>query len=171
MAARTLYQLLGLDVWADTQNIKLAYRRLAKLYHPDKNTSPEATALFQELNQVYHTLMNDQLRAGYDLSIGISEPLSDTCHKDVSKKSLPNVAINIREYMMSVTIGVTDIMFLAFVEQCEHYYELQSIARGHHGLQFKFDYHSPQETMDPYHSRSTRALPVYMCRVPPTCSG
>ena len=49
MAARTLYQLLGLDVRADTQNIKLAYRRLAKLYHPDKNTSPEATALFQEL--------------------------------------------------------------------------------------------------------------------------
>ena len=146
MAARTLYQLLGLDVRADTQNIKLAYRRLAKLYHPDKNTSPEATALFQELNQAYHTLTNDQLRAEYDLSIGISEPLSDTCHKDVFKKSLPNVAISIRENMMSVTIDVTDIMFLAFVEQCEHYYKLQPIDRGHHGLQFKFDYCSPQET-------------------------
>ena len=35
--------------------------------------------------------------------------------------------------MMSVTIDVTDIMFLAFVEQCEHYYELQPIDRGHHG--------------------------------------
>ena len=48
--------------------------------------------------------------------------------------------------MMSVTIDVTDIMFLAFVEQCEHYYELQPIDREHHGLQFKFDYRSPQET-------------------------
>ena len=48
--------------------------------------------------------------------------------------------------MMSVTIDVTDIMFLAFVEQCEHYCELQPIYRGHHGLQFKFDYRSPQES-------------------------
>ena len=89
MATRTLYQLLGLGVRADTQNIKLAYRRLAKLYHPDKNSSPEARALFQELNQPYHMLTNDQLRAEYDLSIGIAEPLSDTFHKDVFKNPYP----------------------------------------------------------------------------------
>ena len=47
--------------------------------------------------------------------------------------------------MMSVTIDVIDIMFLAFVEQCEHFYNRKPIDRGHHGLQFKFDYCSPNE--------------------------
>ena len=146
MAPRTLYDLLGLDIKANSQDIKLAYRRLAKVYHPDKNISPEATSLFQELNQAYHTLTNEKLRAEYDISIGISEPHSDTSHGDSSCiKSLPNVAINIRENMMSVTIDITDIMFLAFVQQCEQYYDMQPIDRGHHGLQFKFEYRTPHE--------------------------
>ena len=141
MAPRTLYDLLGLDIKANSQDIKLAYRGLAKVYHPDKNTSPEATALFQELNQAYHTLTSEKFRAEYDISIGISEPHSDTSHGDSTCiKSLPNVTINIRENMMSVTIDITDIMFLAFVQQCEQYYDMQPIDRGHHGLQFKFEY-------------------------------
>ena len=64
--------------------------------------------------------------------------------------------------MMFVTIDVTDIMFLAFVEQCEHYYELQPIDRGHHGLQFKFDYRSPQET-ESYGSISLTFYPSTAC--------
>ena len=143
MEHRTLYQLLGLDDSAKKQDIKLAYRRLAKLYHPDKNTSPQATALFQELNQAYHTLTDDKLRVEYDALIGVSEPHTGTSHENyVCVKSLTNVTINIRENIMSVTIDITDIMFLAFVEQCEQYYGMQPIDRGHHGLQFKFEYHS-----------------------------
>ena len=146
MEHRTLYELLGLDARAKKQDIKLAYRRLAKLYHPDKNTSPQATALFQELNQAYHTLTDDKLRVEYDALIGVSERHTDTSHGDsVCVKSLTNVTINIRENIMSVTIDITDIMFLAFVEQCERYYGMQPIDRGHHGLQFKFEYHSPLE--------------------------
>ena len=146
MEHRTLYELLGLDARAKKQDIKLAYRRLAKLYHPDKNTSPQATALFQELNQAYHTLTDDKLRVEYDALIGVCEPHTGTSHGDsVCVKSLTNVTINIRENIMSVTIDITDIMFLAFVEQCEQYYGMQPIDRGHHGLQFKFEYHSPLE--------------------------
>ena len=145
MAPRTLYDLLGLDIKGNSQDIKLAYR-LAKVYHPDKNNSPEATSLFQELNQAYHTPTNEKLRAEYDIFTGISEPHSDTSHGDSSCiKSLPNVAINIRENMMSVTIDITDITFLAFVQQCEQYYDMQPIDRGHHGLQFKFEYRTPHE--------------------------
>ena len=36
-------------------------------------------------------------------------------------------------------------MFLALVEQCEHHYDIAPIDRGHHGLQFRFDYRSPNE--------------------------
>ena len=146
MAPRTLYEILGLGITADVHDIKLAYRQLANEYHPDKNTTPQATALFQDLNQAYHTLTNATLRAEYDLSIGISEPRAHMNHDDnVSHMALPDLDFKIRENMMSVTIDVTDIMFLAFVEQCEHHYDIAPIDRGHHGLQFRFDYRSPNE--------------------------
>ena len=95
---RTIYQLLGLDGRANKQDIKLAFRRLAKLYHPDKNTTPQATALSQELNQAYHTLTDDKLRVEYDALISVSEPHTGTSHYDyVCVKSLTNATINIRE--------------------------------------------------------------------------
>ena len=140
MAPRTLYEILGLGITADVHDIKLAYRQLAKEYHPDKNTTPQATALFQDLNQAYHTLTNAAHRAEYDLSIGISEPRAHMNHDDnVSHMALPDLDFKIRENMMSVTIDVTDIMFLAFVEQCEYHYDIAPIDRGHHGLQFRFE--------------------------------
>ena len=54
MEHRTPYQHLGLDGRAKKQDITLAYQRLAKLYHPDKNTSPKVTALFK--NSIRHTI-------------------------------------------------------------------------------------------------------------------
>ena len=112
MEHRTPYQRLGLDGRANKQDITLAYRRLAKLYHSDKNTSLEITALFQELNQAYHTLTDEKLRVEYNALIGIFESHTDTSHGDsICVKSLTNVTINICENIMSVIIDITDIMF------------------------------------------------------------
>lgn len=48
----SLYQVLELKPNASLSNIKSAYRRLAKIWHPDKNNgSPEATEKFKEINQ------------------------------------------------------------------------------------------------------------------------
>ena len=57
-----------------------------------KTLPPQATALFQDLNQAYHTLTNATLRAEYDLSIGISEHCAHMNHDDnVSHRTLPNL--------------------------------------------------------------------------------
>ncbi len=47
--------------------VKRAYRRLAVVFHPDKNRSTEASALFQEINEAHQVLSDPELRERYDL--------------------------------------------------------------------------------------------------------
>ena len=51
------YRILGLSPTASEEDIKKAYRNLAKQWHPDVNKSPEATEKFKKINQAYETLM------------------------------------------------------------------------------------------------------------------
>lgn len=51
---------------AGNAEIKRAYRRLAILFHPDKNPSPESSALFQEINEAHEVLSDPEKRAQYD---------------------------------------------------------------------------------------------------------
>jgi curved DNA-binding protein len=47
------YAILGVPRNATPEEIKEAYRRLAKEYHPDKNPSPEAEEMFKLINEAY----------------------------------------------------------------------------------------------------------------------
>jgi purine-binding chemotaxis protein CheW len=60
------YLILEINPQADQEVIEAAYRRLALLYHPDLNSSPEATQRMQEVNVAYNTLRNPTRRAKYD---------------------------------------------------------------------------------------------------------
>ena len=51
------YNILGITVSADTEQINHAYRKLAFQYHPDRNQNdPEANRKMQEINEAYSTL-------------------------------------------------------------------------------------------------------------------
>ena len=53
------YRVLGLEPGASDDEVKAAYRRLAKKYHPDVNGgSPEAEAKMKEINAAYSQIMN-----------------------------------------------------------------------------------------------------------------
>lgn len=60
------YAILGVSHSASSSDIKSAYRRLARLYHPDVNTSPEATDKFALINSAYRTLIDPERRDAYD---------------------------------------------------------------------------------------------------------
>ena len=63
---RDYYEVLGVARTADKDEIKKAFRRLARQYHPDVNKAPEAEAKFKEINEAYEVLSDDQRRALYD---------------------------------------------------------------------------------------------------------
>ena len=61
------YKILEIEKDASEEEIKLAYRRLAKKYHPDLNkTDPKAKEKFIELHEAYDTLINPIRRKIYD---------------------------------------------------------------------------------------------------------
>lgn len=73
MASRTLYQILQVDPSADQEVIEAAYRGLAKKYHPDLSSDPDATRIMQEINDAYKILRDPMERRLYDDALGASE--------------------------------------------------------------------------------------------------
>lgn len=63
---RDYYEILGVPRGASPEEIKSAFRRLARQYHPDVNKSPDAEEHFKELNEAYAVLADEQKRAAYD---------------------------------------------------------------------------------------------------------
>ena len=66
MSKRDYYDVLGVSKDADEQEIKKAYRKLARQYHPDVNKEDDAEEKFIEIKDAYDTLSDPQKRSNYD---------------------------------------------------------------------------------------------------------
>lgn len=66
MAQRDYYEVLGVSRNASTEEIKSAFRTLARKYHPDVNKEPDAEQRFKEINEAYSVLSDPEKRAAYD---------------------------------------------------------------------------------------------------------
>ena len=66
MKYKDYYAALDVPVDADTQQIKKAYRKLARLHHPDMSKAPGAEARFKDAAEAYATLKDPAKRAAYD---------------------------------------------------------------------------------------------------------
>ena len=73
MPNKDYYQTLGVDKNASADDIRRAYRKLAKQYHPDVNKEPGAEEKFKEINEAYDVLGDEQKKARYD-QFGSADP-------------------------------------------------------------------------------------------------
>jgi len=64
--SKSLYETLEVSENATPEEIKKAYRKLARKYHPDINKSPEAQEKFKEINAAYEVLSDSEKKAKYD---------------------------------------------------------------------------------------------------------
>jgi molecular chaperone DnaJ len=67
MSTRNYYEVLGVDTSATDDEIKKAFRALARQYHPDVNDDPTAVERFKEISQAYETLCDPERRRRYDM--------------------------------------------------------------------------------------------------------
>lgn len=63
---RDYYEVLGLDPGASSEEIRRAYRQLAKEYHPDVSDETDAEDRFKEINEAYAVLSDEERKVAYD---------------------------------------------------------------------------------------------------------
>ncbi|RKQ37833.1 molecular chaperone DnaJ [Oceanobacillus halophilus] len=66
MSKRDYYEVLGIEKGASKDEIKKAYRKLARKYHPDVNKEADAADKFKEVKEAYEVLSDENKRAQYD---------------------------------------------------------------------------------------------------------
>ena len=66
MAQRDYYEVLGVERNASADDLKSAFRSLARKFHPDINKEHDAEEKFKEINEAYAVLSDPEKRAAYD---------------------------------------------------------------------------------------------------------
>lgn len=100
------YKILGIEQQADEEQIKQAYRKLAKKYHPDLNPdNPEAEEKFKNIVEAYETLGDAAKRKEYDLKrkkTGIKGGAADVQKQGAKGKKNPLDVTDMFEAFMRV---------------------------------------------------------------------
>lgn len=74
----TLYGVLGVPARASADDLKIAYHRMARQWHPDVCREPDATARFQAIQHAYAILKEAQTRKRYDAGLALEASLAST---------------------------------------------------------------------------------------------
>jgi molecular chaperone DnaJ len=106
MRVKDYYKILEVSPTAPLQEIKRSYRRLAHLYHPDKNAgNPAAEAYFKEVIEAYKILSNQVQRESYNYQRWSQRQTEKKYASPAfSPQTILNESISLREYISKVDI-------------------------------------------------------------------
>ena len=113
------YKIMGLERSATQEDIKRAYRKLARKYHPDVSKEPDAEEKFKALGEAYEVLKNPEKRAQYDelgpywqqQSRGPSQDYSQRAHAD------PEQARKFEDFINSIFGGQESSFYSSVFDQ------------------------------------------------------
>src|SRR5688572_5783740 len=118
------YQTLGVTYTASHDEIKRAYRRLAVLYHPDKNHDPAAENIFKKINEAYDVLGDPAKKSVYDLRLQAPftdvpfeprprhrDPAYHTSRPKVRRKSERERLVDLMQEYMPMAVRVIQFCF------------------------------------------------------------
>ena len=97
---KNYYQILGVAASAEIEVISAAYKALAKLYHPDVNSSRDAEHRMGEINEAYGVLSDTERRKAYDLEFNSSSSFSPG--NNIEAEELADVLADDWEILVSV---------------------------------------------------------------------
>ncbi len=80
------YKILGIDPSSSKSEIKAAYRKLAKKYHPDRNKSKEAHEIFINVNEAYAYLIDDKVKRVNISNTKEKTSNNRTTHNDIERR-------------------------------------------------------------------------------------
>lgn len=96
------YKILNVQENATQDEIKRAYRKLAKKYHPDRNANDDnAKSMFQDVNEAYGILGNEESRAKYDSKKENKKEFNKNENKTSSKKTSEKNSARSKEECMN----------------------------------------------------------------------
>lgn len=84
---KDLYKILHINTEATTAEIKSAYRRLARIYHPDINESQQGKQIFKDVRFAYEILSDENKRKLYDLEHGFNQTKNEEKNTDEAEEN------------------------------------------------------------------------------------
>ena len=155
---RDYYEVLGLSKGASDEEIKRAYRKMAKKYHPDvNNASPAAEAKMKEVNEAYDAIVKARTQGGYQAG-GASYGGGRTTSQGGARYQNPTL-LQVRQLIAQNNLAEAErILRSAPANNAEWYYLMGSIAYRRGWMDEAKRYYETACQMDPGNLEYQRAL-------------
>ncbi len=120
---KSYYEILNLSPDATKSDIKKQYKKLAKMYHPDVNSSLEAELRFKEINKAIEILLDDEKRKNYDALRTVTKTIfKNTQEKSESKKEKPvngdDITVSVKIDFQEALLGTYKVVNINHSELC-----------------------------------------------------
>ncbi len=115
---KSYYEILNISPDASKSEIKKQYKKLAKMYHPDVNSSLEAEIRFKEINKAIEVLLDDEKRKNYDALRTVTKTIYRNSKQEKNEEKITpingdDITVNIKIDFQEAILGTYRVVNIA----------------------------------------------------------